>query len=125
MDYTADYLALKMAFQGVPLPWLEKAHALALESEGVLDLMHLWLESPTPEDRVACVATIQECLEDSRVKSPEENAVVMENARADLEGCASVVFEKTYEVDPRTGEPWTEESANTFPVDYLLGVRVR
>ena len=92
MDYTADRLALEMAFHGVPLPWLKKAHTLALESEGVHGLLELWYESETPEDRVACIVAIQELLEDFRPRSEEERAFQQEEFKEQLRewGCTSV-----------------------------------
>ena len=116
MDYTADRLALEMAFHGVPLPWLKKAHTLALESEGVHGLLELWYESETPEDRVACIVAIQELLEDFRPRSEEERAFQQEEFKEQLRewGCTSVIM-VDYEPIEMRGRPEPEGEKAPLP----------
>ena len=60
----AAQVAAKMMEYGLPVSFIAGALKLAQENRGAFELMAMWLDAETEEERSATVADIQELLDD-------------------------------------------------------------
>src|SRR6202042_678062 len=57
-------IAIAMKAHSLPEPFVSQSMALALQNEGAFDLMELWLESSSEQNRGEIIADLQDLLDD-------------------------------------------------------------